>query len=732
MRAVVLLRDLVSRPAGTAPAPADAAAGAKSRSPGGSGQSPHRGAASRDASRSWPTRPRLRGPLVGASIQLGSGSNDPRLLYPLMLAGAGIGLGASYLASGEWEVGTGDAWYWASGVWWPTAAGHLIFQGRFAATRADSDRWVFGVIGGGVGATLATLGLAHHPLSAGGAIHANAGGALGSDDGRLRRARRPAQRRCPSCPSPAWATAPEASAGWPRRRSPPRCTRAGPPGASPWRRQRGRAAPRRDRRATRELAERADPGRRKRHAEAFPGGIREGPHGPLPPLISPPHCGRGVPHPHHRTPTPAPDSTSSSCRRCPASAARGPSASLRRDGSGSCPSIHRRAPTLPATGPGWAPARRTPAGRRAVKGDVATLGDAIELDLDETAQGLGRRALDPAAPLEVVLETPLVVVLDKPAGQPTAPPLDPGERGTLANALLGRYPALAGIGFSPREPGLCHRLDTGTSGLVLAGAHRLPAFNTSLPPAPSRDGTPNRQALPGDLRRRRPARSGAPSGSRLAPHPKRPAARLRLRPPPRRGPPRATPRLHRLPEAARARPLGPRRRSRRPRPRATRSAPTSPPSITRCAGDALYGGPPLPGPAEERCSQARRAPRRPPRAARAPDRVEGRRDGAPRSRCCRRCRRIWRRCSASSRGGGPLAYIQVGEEPVGDQAEHGRRRTPEPRAHPPPTYPSAKIVGPSLMGAARSSCVVVDVVLERRAEQQQRDDAVGAVRCGQG
>jgi 23S rRNA pseudouridine1911/1915/1917 synthase len=105
-------------------------------------------------------------------------------------------------------------------------------------------------------------------------------------------------------------------------------------------------------------------------------------------------------------------------------------------------------------------------GRKASKGDVATPGEALELDLVESAQG-SAAVPDPEAPLHVLLETPEVVVLDKPAGQPTAP-LDPGERGTLANALLARYPELAGIGFSPREPGLCHRLDTGTSGLVLA------------------------------------------------------------------------------------------------------------------------------------------------------------------------------------------------------------------------------------------------------------------------
>jgi len=114
-------------------------------------------------------------------------------------------------------------------------------------------------------------------------------------------------------------------------------------------------------------------------------------------------------------------------------------------------------------------------GRRADKGDVAAAADAIEIELDEAARGTAA-VPDPDAPLEVLLETREVVVVDKPAGQPTAP-LDPGERGTVANALVARYPELAGIGFSPREPGLCHRLDTGTSGLVLAARTRQ-AFET--------------------------------------------------------------------------------------------------------------------------------------------------------------------------------------------------------------------------------------------------------------
>ncbi len=108
-------------------------------------------------------------------------------------------------------------------------------------------------------------------------------------------------------------------------------------------------------------------------------------------------------------------------------------------------------------------------GRRAAKGDVAPAGGAIDVDL-EAGVATGAAA-DGELPLTIALETDQVVVVDKPAGQASAP-ISPGERGTIANALVARFPEMAGIGFSPREPGLCHRLDTGTSGLLVAAKTR--------------------------------------------------------------------------------------------------------------------------------------------------------------------------------------------------------------------------------------------------------------------
>ncbi len=57
-------------------------------------------------------------------------------------------------------------------------------------------------------------------------------------------------------------------------------------------------------------------------------------------------------------------------------------------------------------------------------------------------------------------------MLDKPAGLVVHP--GPGHpSGTLANGLLHRYPEVRSVG-PPGRPGLVHRLDRGTSGLLIA------------------------------------------------------------------------------------------------------------------------------------------------------------------------------------------------------------------------------------------------------------------------
>ncbi|MEI9941845.1 MAG: RluA family pseudouridine synthase [Pseudomonadota bacterium] len=102
-------------------------------------------------------------------------------------------------------------------------------------------------------------------------------------------------------------------------------------------------------------------------------------------------------------------------------------------------------------------------GRRAKKSAMLHAGAKITVELDEP------EALEPepGLPLDLRLERAELVVVNKPAGMPTAP-LASTERGTLCGALLARYPEMQGVGYRAREPGIVHRLDTQTSGLVLA------------------------------------------------------------------------------------------------------------------------------------------------------------------------------------------------------------------------------------------------------------------------
>ncbi len=64
-----------------------------------------------------------------------------------------------------------------------------------------------------------------------------------------------------------------------------------------------------------------------------------------------------------------------------------------------------------------------------------------------------------------VFEDPDVIVVDKPAGLVVHPGAG-HDRATLVNGLLARYPELEGIG-DPDRPGIVHRLDRGTSGLLV-------------------------------------------------------------------------------------------------------------------------------------------------------------------------------------------------------------------------------------------------------------------------
>ena len=111
-------------------------------------------------------------------------------------------------------------------------------------------------------------------------------------------------------------------------------------------------------------------------------------------------------------------------------------------------------------------------GRRAKKGERLRKGDRVTVSGALPDAVSLRPIAQPELPLEVLLLDEECVALNKPAGI-ASHPLVAGELGTLANALVARYPECAGLGKDPREAGLAHRLDRDTSGVLLAA--RTPA-----------------------------------------------------------------------------------------------------------------------------------------------------------------------------------------------------------------------------------------------------------------
>jgi 23S rRNA pseudouridine1911/1915/1917 synthase len=132
------------------------------------------------------------------------------------------------------------------------------------------------------------------------------------------------------------------------------------------------------------------------------------------------------------------------------------------------------------------------AGGAQVDGVVVTSGKlrlqlGQRIDVDETKLPVtALPAADPTVVFSVVYEDDEVIVVDKPAGlvvHPGAGNID----GTLVNGLLVRYPELAAIG-EPHRPGIVHRLDIGTSGLMVV-ARSVRAYHSLVYALSQRDVT---------------------------------------------------------------------------------------------------------------------------------------------------------------------------------------------------------------------------------------------------
>jgi 23S rRNA pseudouridine1911/1915/1917 synthase len=102
-------------------------------------------------------------------------------------------------------------------------------------------------------------------------------------------------------------------------------------------------------------------------------------------------------------------------------------------------------------------------GVRFRKSQLVGVGDNVEVIAQVRA-----RSIDPNPDLaiEVLYADAAMIVVNKP-GQMPCHPLRAGERDTVMNAVVARFPETAAVGDNPREGGLIHRLDNGTSGALL-------------------------------------------------------------------------------------------------------------------------------------------------------------------------------------------------------------------------------------------------------------------------
>lgn len=105
-------------------------------------------------------------------------------------------------------------------------------------------------------------------------------------------------------------------------------------------------------------------------------------------------------------------------------------------------------------------------GRASKPNYVTRAGDVVAVELPDPVPAAPQPE---AIPVEVLYEDADIIVVNKPAGMVVHPA--PGHAGgTLVNALLHHVDDLSGVGGELR-PGIVHRLDRGTSGVMVVAKH---------------------------------------------------------------------------------------------------------------------------------------------------------------------------------------------------------------------------------------------------------------------
>lgn len=119
------------------------------------------------------------------------------------------------------------------------------------------------------------------------------------------------------------------------------------------------------------------------------------------------------------------------------------------------------------------------AGAALVNGDIErnpskhlTRGDTVSFDMPEARTEL---LPNPDVPIDIIFESDELLVIDKPAGIATHP-TSPEETDTVASWVVAHAPEVIHIGEDPLRPGIVHRLDRNTTGILVI-AKSVAAFD---------------------------------------------------------------------------------------------------------------------------------------------------------------------------------------------------------------------------------------------------------------
>jgi len=98
-------------------------------------------------------------------------------------------------------------------------------------------------------------------------------------------------------------------------------------------------------------------------------------------------------------------------------------------------------------------------------------GDTVDVAEEKLNEEEFRVEPEKDIPLDIIYEDKDIVVINKQPDLMVHPTLSKRTH-TLANALVARYPKIIGVGESPFRPGIVHRIDKDTSGLIIVAKNQ--------------------------------------------------------------------------------------------------------------------------------------------------------------------------------------------------------------------------------------------------------------------